>query len=49
MTRWGTDKEIGDTLNKIGRIYMLWGQYPKALEYFEHALGLSKKVGDSGV
>ena len=36
----------GATLNNIGGVYNSWGQYPKALEYYEKSLAIRQKLGD---
>ena len=38
-------KGEGVTLNNIGMVYDSWGQYPKALEYYEKSLADNKEVG----
>ena len=45
-------KEIGDvkgegvSLNNIGLVYKSWGQYDKALRFFEHSLATRLQTGD---
>ena len=34
------------TLNNIGLVYDSWGQYPKALEYYERSLAITRKLRD---
>ena len=44
--RLGDVKGEGVTLNGIATVYYSWGQYPKALEYFEKSLAITRKLGD---
>ena len=35
-----------NAVNNLGLIYAAWGQYPKAVEYYEAALAIATKLGD---
>jgi hypothetical protein len=41
----GAGADFG-TLNTLGIKYFEWGNYSKAIEYFEHSLLLSRELGD---
>ena len=36
----------GATLNNLGNVYRSWGQYAKAVEYYEKSLEIKRKIGD---
>jgi tetratricopeptide (TPR) repeat protein len=42
----GHDKEFQVCATNAGIIYAGWGEYPKAIEYYEKSLAICRKIGD---